>query len=182
MTDSRYFVDVFGEVVSDVRSVYDPSGLEKPYYMYGHPREIGNLLTLKDQSSVNKFKRFPLVAFIQDFAESHGSDNRYEYELSFSVLIVTSTKRDYKSEERYTNTFKPVLYPIYELLKTKMVQNQNILVQDVDYLDHRKIDRVYWGVEGTYGSDGLIFNDHLDAIELFFNNIPVAKNIFRNCQ
>ena len=44
-------VDIFADIVTEVQKVYDPAGLEKPYFMHGHPVEIATILSEKDASS-----------------------------------------------------------------------------------------------------------------------------------
>ena len=45
-------VDIFADIVTEVQKVYDPAGLEKPYFMHGHPVEIATILSEKDASDV----------------------------------------------------------------------------------------------------------------------------------
>lgn len=182
MADRKYFVDVFGEIVTAVRAAYDLTNGLEPYYIYGHPREIANRLSLKNKSGTLKYQKYPLVALLQDFQESHGDTLVTDYSLSFTVIIVVSTNKNYTSEERYTNTFKPILYPIYELLIKEIDLSEYLLTVDEGLVEHTKTDRLFWGAEGIYSNDGLIFNDNLDAIEINFTNIQVSKDVFKECQ
>ena len=43
-------VDIFADIVAEVRKAYDPANLEQPYYMHGHPVEIATILSEKDAS------------------------------------------------------------------------------------------------------------------------------------
>jgi hypothetical protein len=175
MAENKYFVDVFGDVVAAVRAEYDTTNNEEPYYMYGHPREIAQRLDLKNRDDVEKFKKWPLVVLITDFSEDHDSDQDYSYEVSPTVLIVTNTNENYRSEETYENTFKPILYPIYEELLNQL-RLSNYFKKPGQLIEHEKIDRLFWGTSGAQGNEGLIFNTFLDAIELNFSSLKVFED------
>ena len=236
MADSRFFVDVFGEIVdamratgsiiasSEVSGIYTltsantfnafesvkidsidylivsatttefvietTTGLNftgetwqalAPYYIYGHPLEIANRLLGKDKGKEKKWRKYPLIALFQDFTEDHSDNFIIDYTLPFSIIIAYNTKKTYISEERYTNTFKPILYPLYEDLLTYMTKSPALYENRKDRIEHNKIDRLFWGANGVYGNEGLIFNDNLDAIEVNFDGAEVIKDVMRNC-
>lgn len=177
--DTKYFVDVFGDIVSNVRSEYDLVSGEKPFYLYGHILDILERLSTKDRSSTLKFKKYPLIALIQDFEEQTEGWSKYGYTLpEIKVIIVAKTLPGYDSTTRYAKTFKPTLYPIYDLLLTKIGESNFIDVQ-TSHIQKSKFDRVYWGREKIFGVDGHVFNDYLDAIEIRFKNLQVFKH--SNC-
>lgn len=178
ISDVSVFVDVFGDVVADVQDQYDAVNGEKPYYEYGHPRDINKVLTMKDRSAIDKFKKWPLIALILDLTESSG-DIKYKYTVSPRVLILATTDKNYVSKQRVEKTFKPTLYPIYNLLLDSISNSGYFDVSGVDGIEKEKTDRLYWGSEGIYGSEGLIFNQHLDAIDIQFNNLSVFQK--NNC-
>jgi len=179
MIDSRFFVDVMEEIVSDVRAEYDTSNGLEPYFIFGHPVEIAKRLSLKDQNAVDKFRKFPLIALLTDITESHDLPQLKDYVVNFTAIIVTNTNKNYKSVERYTNVFKPVLYPIYEKLIQKMEESSYIHFKG--NVTHNKIDRLFWGAEAVNGNTGLIFNQYLDAIQLNFTNVRIVNNYEAFC-
>jgi len=168
MSDALYIVDIIESVVDDVREDYTPpSGFDPdaPFYMYGHPIEIINTLMEKEKSGTLKFKKYPLIALFQDFEEDKGEEQSINARVSLNIVIAVMTDPDYRSEDRYTNTFKPVLYPLYNKLLEKIAASGYFQVAPGN-IRHRKIDRVYWGRTGLYGNEGNIFNDYIDAIEI----------------
>jgi hypothetical protein len=178
--DSRYFVDVFGSVVDDVQALYDPTNEEKPYYMYGHILDVLKRLTIKDTDDTEKLKKYPLIVLIQDFEEVKSEWGKYEYILpEIKVVIVTDTSQNYTSDKRYTKSFKPILYPIWNNLLTSMAKSNYIDVVSPDHIEYSKFDRVFWGKEAVFGVDGSPFNDYLDAIEIRFKNLQIIKH--KNC-
>ena len=174
--DRDYFIDVFEEIVAAVRLEYDTVNNLEPYFTYGHPREIANKLSLKDQNAVDKFRKWPLIALITDLEQNFNDDPNIYYELSpFTVLIVVNTIKTYTSEERTVNTLKPILYPIKKLLIEKIIESKAIYAprQKIKY---KQIDKYGWGNETVYGNTGLIFNSFLDAIEITPSEIKVYPN------
>lgn len=156
------YVDIIADIIADVRAEYDTVNdpVEKPYYLYGHPLEIFNILSEKSKSETFKYSKYPLIALYQDFEET--VDNHGIVVSNPTIVIMTETSREYKSPNRYTNTFTPILQPIYELFM-KHVKRSKLVSSDDSY-KHTKIDRLYWGKEDAFGNSGNIGNDALDAI------------------
>lgn len=153
-------VDEIEKVVSAMRTT--PTG--SPYYMYGHRQEIIDRITAKNNDPVKKNQRYPLVALKMDIAETVRGNVR-----DFRLNIVIATLSDIKStaDQRMTNTFKPILYPLYESF-LKQFNNAGLFFWegDLGYPSHIKLDRPYWGTEAKEGNLKNIFNDPVDAIEL----------------
>lgn len=171
--DRRYFVDVFGDIVNEVRKIYDPSGLEKPYYLYGHPIDITKQLELLG-GSTERFKKYPLVCLLLDNPQKRGDSLNVEYSVSPTVLVLARTLPAYISEQRTIETFKPILYPIaLELLN--QIDNSRHLLSQPDGIKCTWTDKYFWGKQGIKmkGYEGLIFNDYLDGIQLDFSEIKV---------
>jgi hypothetical protein len=177
MSDALYIVDIIGSIVDDLRADYTPPAgypVDSPYYMYGHPLEIVNLLSTKEKSGTLKFKKYPLIALFQDFEEQKGSNQSINSDVNLNIVIAVNTLREYTSEQRYTATFKTVLYPIYNLLITKLKASNYFAAGTIP---HTKIDRVFWGKTGLYGNDSNIFNDYIDAIEIQNLQLSVYNNV-----
>lgn len=179
-----YIVDIFGSVVEAVSAAllptlqaYDP-GITAVNYLHGHPVEIIETLTQRDKSDVFMFKKYPLVALFQDFPEAHNSALGIDNEPTLHIIIAYSSKPEYKSDERYTFKFKPVLYPIYLELMKQLTLHKSFLNYGVQTIPHIKIDRLYWGKEGLYGNTGNVFNDFLDCIEI--RDLKLRVNL-KNC-
>jgi len=162
------FVDRIGDVVEQVRLAYD-SEAEEPYYMYGHPLEIFNILSKKSESETFKYSKYPLIALFQDFQEKVNLSGTTVEDVT--LVIMTETSPNYNATNRYTNTFTPTLIPIYDLL-IKYLKQSNLVVSDDDY-EHTKIDRLYWGTGDEFGNSLRIGNDALDAIVVSGLNLRV---------
>ena len=137
-----------------------------PYYMYGHPKEIRQRLQERDSGPTLKYQKYPLIALIQDFPEDMTDPELYA-EVKITVVIVGYTKKDYYSEDRYTNVLKPVLYPIYNDLLEAIFNDSNFWFDpSLTKPKHTKTDRLFYGTESVDGNVANQYADHLDAIEV----------------
>lgn len=172
MSDALYIVDIIEDVIDEVRSSYTPPSSfdsESPFYEYGHPLEIVNTLSEKEKNGTFKFKKYPMIALFQDFREGKGVNQAINASTELNMVICVNTSKDFKSKERYTNTFKTVLYPLYNLFISKLMDSPYI---QQGVIPHDKYDRPYWGREEKH-----VFSDYIDAIEIqnleldFYNHV-----------
>lgn len=139
-------------------------------FHHGHPLEIVNLLKQATHLESVKFEQFPAVCLFQDFPEKFVDAGEREAELN--LVIVIDTVRTYEASQRYTYTFKPILYPLYDLFMSALAESGSI---SGTYFDHTKTDRLYWGKSGLYGNTGNLFNDFIDAIEIEKLRLKILK-------
>jgi hypothetical protein len=161
-------VDIFADIVAKVAIEAAANGIcDSVRYVHGPIEEleaelqaIGMAEGLPDYEGLPKY---PLIYLLQDFPEDlEGSGGYYSQVNLPLVVIMTLTSNTYKSAERYNNTFKPVLYPLYALLKKYMARNGSIVGNDPDQFTHRKYDRLFYGRRKF----GKTVGDYVDAIEL----------------
>lgn len=141
-----------------------------PYYLFGHPLDIVNILKKRNDSGTFQYQKYPLICLFQDFEEE---STDYGVNARLQMLIVNSTKPEYVADDRYINNFEPILYPILEQFERALKVSK-----DVEFIDNNysKTDKLYLGKNGIYGSDGNIFNDFLDAIEINNLNLKFKNN------
>lgn len=178
--ETKYIPDVFADIVSKVRLEYDTDNNERPFFYYGHPLEIERELALRDQNNILKFKKYPLIALYMDIEEDKTERIDLEYTISPTLLIMHRTVGTYTSEERYTEVFKPKLYPLYNLLIQKISESVYTNVGVYDTLPHTKTDRLYWGSSSAEGNTATGFNDYIDAIQIDLQGLEIFKTF--NCQ
>ncbi len=178
-----FWVDIIEEIVTAVREDADKPAVldtDEPFYMYGHPAEIINTLAKKAQHDVQKFNKYPLIALFQDFTETMGEHQATQSTVQdLNIIIAVNTSPDYVSAERYTKTFKPILYPLYDLLIKHIVKSKWFGNVDPGLVPHKKIDRVYWGRSALYGNEANIFKDRIDAIEI--QDLSLELRLRQNC-
>jgi hypothetical protein len=160
-------VDVIGDVVSATSAEVSKRYGFNVFYQYGHIREISQTLQSYSATSEYRAKKYPAVFLLQDFAERMGAKGG-EVSVRLMLLIVAASGSGYRSQERYTKVFKPVLYPIYGELMQQIGKDSRIRTP-YGVAPHEKIDRPFLSnalVEYTTKGEALLFNDCLDAVEL----------------
>lgn len=173
LTTTPYIVDMFRYIVADVNTNYDDSEVR---YEHGHPLEVIETLQALSKSPKHGATKFPLIALFQDFEEEKGTRRDIESKVKLTLAIVQITDPLYKAALRYDNTFKAVLYPLYALLITSIVQSGYFAnISKALPPKHKKTDRLYWGKSGLYGNTSNQFNDFVDAIEIADLELEVWK-------
>lgn len=151
-------VDIFADIVAKVAA-------EKHCeYMHGRRLEIINTLTAKSGSAEYKYKKYPLIALIQDIKETVNPVGR---DVTLNLFIITESHVAFSAAERQVKTFEPVLYPLHDLL-IKHVKRCRYFA-GTNELTYDKTD-----VMGMYGAESNAFNDFLDAIEI--SNLKLSIN------
>lgn len=143
-----------------------------PYYLYGHRQEIATRLMRKDRSRTSKASKYPLIGLRLDTAEKMVGDVAH---FTLNIAIINRTKPTYTSDQRYSEVFVPILYPLYELLFVKLREHGFMWPSNLERPEHTKIDRLFWGTAGTEKNDKNIFNEPVDAIELL--DLQINKSV-----
>lgn len=137
------------------------------HYSHGHPKEILEELVNLSKGMQSKFNRFPLIALFQDFPERMGAAPGFYADVDLHLIIAMGTDQNYTAGDRYLKNFKPVLYPIYFAFLEAMKKSRLFeITNGSGVFAHTKIDRLFWGREGLYGSEGNKFDDKVDCIEI----------------
>jgi len=167
----NFIVDDIGAVVTLMKGPiftieFDDTftGYDVPYYKYGHRKEIAKRLDEMNRSDEDKNKKYPLIALRLDTVEEI-SNGIWHFNLN--IAIVNFTDRNYNSEQRYDQVYKPVLYPLY-LRFIEALRQSGLFFWDAEspIPPHKKVDRLFWGTGTIEGNDKQIFSDPLDAIEI----------------
>ena len=175
MNTPIYIVDIFTEIVGRVSTeLHDSVG--DVHFIYGHPLEaVNTILEMTKRSDLAK-KKYPLVYLYMDFDEVHDGTIEQAFEVSLHLAIATWTKPELKAPARYTSTFKPILYPIYDELMYQIARSGYFITYSQNRISHTKTDHPYWG--SSQGKAN-IANDFCDVIEI--TNLKLKVN-FLSCQ
>lgn len=164
MSDEEYIVDIFRDIVAATAVVVDYD----VNYIHGHP--FGIVDTLKGMTPqfnvADCVKKFPLIALIQDFEEKRGEDPDIAAKVRLNIIIACATFPHYTAPQRYTHSFRDTLYPLYEEFLNQVHLSRRFRTGDPSTIEHDKFDRLYWGKTGLWTSQGNVFQDYIDAIEL----------------
>jgi len=171
-------------VVDDVKKVvdliiaggytYDDSANNNglPLFIPGHELEINNRLQMMLNNPATRDFRFPVVCLFFDIEERMIGGVR---NLSLNMLLANKTNASLNTEERYqdTNSFKKVLYPLFESFMDALSDSGLFMWPGVaDRPEHSKIDRPFWGTPvikdggATQANKANIFTDYIDAIQI----------------
>lgn len=177
-----YVVDVIGEVVAAVDAKLNGALGKHIVYQYGRSIQIlAELQKANGGITAGARAKYPLVALFQDFPEKMG-DNGYYTSVRFpKIVIATLTQSTDPVPKRYEQTFKPILYPIYQEFIRQLVRHKNIVANDPGAIPHTKWDRPgsQPAADKTLAAN---FNDYVDAIEiqdlqLTFKKVNICKSL-----
>lgn len=180
-TAPLYIVETIGEVVKAVSDKLYPSPAKGIFYQYGRSIQILQQLQQLNNGITEETKnsKYPLFALFQDFPESHST--MWELSVTFpKISIATITRSTDPVPKRYAQTFKPILYPIYELFLPELARHKNV----VSALGGKDFKHIKWDRPGTQpAADKTIasnFNDYVDAIEI--QNLEVVFKQVNSCK
>jgi hypothetical protein len=157
-----YVVDIFTAIVKKVSSeiILSTPNVGPVYFLYGHPIEAVNTILEVTKQAGGAGKKYPLIYMYMDFDEVHdGIEQAFKVNLHFAIATWTEAK--WKSYERYINTFKTVLYPIYDEFIYQV--GQSGYFNNLSSIPHAKTDRPFWGSATDKGN---VAGDHCDVIEI----------------
>lgn len=171
MRNTVYIVDVLENIVKDIATQL---GIDV-YYQYGSIQEIIENLKTMTTVGLGTDKKYPLVALLTDIEENSSSNTEIYSECNVNILIFNVTDNRYLAPERTTNSFKPILCPIYEQLLESINNSLEIHSDYNGVIEHSHYLRYYWGrVNETENP----FSDYIDAIEIKNMKLKI-KN--KNC-
>jgi hypothetical protein len=175
-----YIVDIFGDIVTKVENVLlsalqaaDPT-IEGINYLYDAPIPMMNTLVDMTKSGA---KKYPLVGLFLPAKERHGSQIGIDDIPLLRIIIGRFSNPTDTTPQRYTNNFKPFLYPIYTEFIHQIDCDRRFLTQGAQMIQHDKTDWPYWGGDSLPGAANP-FGDWLDIIEI--SNLQVKLNL-KNC-
>ena len=165
-----YVQDIIGEIVCRVNDVlidklrsYDPT-IDAINYQYGEYKEVFG--TLVEQGKIDGgARKYPLVWLWMPIVLSHGDTLGIEEVSPLRIIIARWGNNTDKTDERYCNNFKPVLYPIYLELMNQLYLDPRIISDGSGRIPHRQTDWPYWGGESP-SEEANPLSDYVDAIEL----------------
>jgi hypothetical protein len=138
---------------------------QEPYYYYGNKDEIIRLLTRKEKEFYQEDKiKYPAIILEQPFRElpTNGFNK-----CTLRILIVTGSNSTDTYQQRYTNSFKTILYPLYDSLISAFKKASNVASYEVI----EKTDRPF------FTESALVSSDYWDVIDL-----RIETNLKNNCK
>lgn len=148
-------VDQFSQVAALVSSAYG----QTVHFRHGHMLEVANIVQqmVKDPDID---KRYPIIALQHDFEQDPVPFKGTELK-GLKLYIITLSRPEYIAEQRKELIFKPILYPIRDILIEQIARSGYFEQQSVeDVLEVITLtDRYYWGSSSVMGNTANIFLD-----------------------
>lgn len=134
-----------------------------PYFYIGHRKDINNQFKIKDRRST-KDKKYPAIVLSLD-TEAEAENGFFLY--SPTVWLLALSKDAYTTEQRFTEVFEPVLFPLYKSFIQSLVKSPVFQWSGEQSAPaHSMVDRYYVGTPGSEGNKNKLFDDPLDAVEI----------------
>lgn len=160
-----FIVDIWGEIIAAADAVLFPTLNRHILYEYGRSIQILKKLQQLNNAikTETKNSKYPLVALYQPFKEQGGSG--YYCTVKFPLLtIATLTNSQDPTPKRYDQTFRPILYPIWEEIKRQIVRHKNIVGNDPGAIQFPAKSDLPGTDPISDGVKGINNNDYVDAI------------------
>lgn len=107
-------------------------------------------------------KKFPFF-FVNSGLVEYDFENKDDIIVTVGEIVIsTKTKSNYTSEQRDEFVFKPILTPFLDMFLYRLEYNQQATVFKAGKIKYH----YFYGKTGLYGTDGNIFEDSVDAIQL----------------
>ena len=178
---------LIGKVIHSVSNVLLPtlkaanSGIQSISYMYDTYQNIENRIAAKAKNPGvdgvgGKFDLMPLVCLIMPFPEDYGNPtNNYWQDVDLNIIFCTYTDKQSSTEDRYQETFLPILLPLYRTFIEKCTDTGLFTDVSSRKIKHRKYELPFWGDRDARGNPrSNIFSNFLDAIEV--QNLKLTVN------
>lgn len=174
----KVIAQVLDKIKANDAAVNGTTKIQTIDFQFGHTRELLETLSQYDRDPAFKFMKYPLIWLVTDYPEDRGREPGIYADAKLNICIIHQSLNTYKSTERLSKVFKPVLYPIYYSLLDQMA-NCNMINNGVEEkISHRKWDRFYMGKQGSGGNVADTLADFVDAIEIENMNLKIR---FQNC-
>ncbi len=161
------------EIGSLVASVKTALGISVLNYQYGYLSELRETLTQMEAPGFDD-KKYPLVWLVQPFTIKR-NDGDFYGDAKVRMFIIAASQKTLKADARMTQTFKPVIYPIYRTIIDEILKNTTVFNTEMNrVLSHTVTDRYYWGEEQAQ-----LIGDVFDCMEI--NNLELQIKNNNNC-
>jgi hypothetical protein len=167
---------LFEKIVSDVSANLRTELGRDVQFLYGSYNHIRQRLASKDKSEGNKEVKYPLIALIYSFDERKVS-GKDSLDVSLTFLICTESENSMYSEDRYTQNYLPILYPIYAEFMAVVESSNYFRKYHSRGVPHVKVDDLHMGEESGGGKIAYILPDVVDGIWIKDLELSVLPNM-----
>lgn len=161
--------------VSDALSANDATTFPNPVnFQHGYVTELNETL-MQYEKDPNRYNlKFPLIWIAQPFTVVRGEIGFYGNVNDIKLFIINSADKNWKSDERESENFNPILRPIYRELLKQLTGWTPFDMGKLGEPAHKVTDRYYWGE-----AQQSVLNDIVDCMEISELTFKVKNN--SNC-
>ena len=135
-------------------------------YFYAETwKELCDMLIVKGESDLSKNMRFPFIALVGNDEYDINRDQSYP-EVSCTIIIVTKSDPSWRSEQRVSVNYNPILYPIYTEFLEVVALSHYFQGPYNPYPAHKCIENYNLGEQGATGGTYYKLNDNVDGLIL----------------
>lgn len=147
-------------------------------YQFGPFLEIRTTLAGWTKVDVTAQQKYPLVALVYPFTETHsGTDPGIDSTTQIRLIIARISNPTDKTEVRYIKNFVPILLPITYGLLDAFDSDGRFNVTSPETMDFKKTDYPFYGGETEQDlQKANQFLDFVDAVELKINLTILTPN------
>lgn len=173
MNNPEYILtDVFADIAENIRVEL---GLTNINYQYCYRDELNETLEQWAKTPTFLVKKFPIVWLSPNIKIKRGISGWYGVIERGDILLIEQTDKNWKTEQRIENVFKPKLLPMYRELVRQIGINKAFTVDGT--FSHSYQFHYFWSATDEKKRSAI--NDIVDCIEINFSDLKVNNN--KNC-
>lgn len=166
---------IFEDIVKEVSANLRADLSREVQFLFGSYTHIRQRLASKDKSDGNKEVKYPLIALIYSFEESYANESS-NFDVSLNFLICTESQNQLYSEDRYSQNYLPILYPIYAEFISVIEKSRYFKKYRGHGIPHIKIDDLHMGEESGNSKVAYTLPDVVDGIWIKDMKLQVLPN------
>jgi hypothetical protein len=131
----------------------------------------GTKTQIIQQLNLIKSGKYPMVMLVLAEGTQEGDVSGYEKPLINGIYIATLSNNTSLPATKYTDNFKPILYPIYLELLEQLARHRNVVECHPDRITHK----AWRYVADNTNETNTIFTDFLDILGIEQLNISIQQ-------
>ena len=133
-------------------------------YLWGSAREVQQTLIEWSKDPVMKSQKYPCLILFTPVKVPREQGNNDPANVTPEIVIVTDTKKNYKSSERKQFIYEPILWPIYDRFMYYVKLSEYFNNNSSGRIPHTTVDRFYYSPTPAHEQN--VFSAVLDAVEI----------------
>lgn len=172
-------INIVREVVERVSGNFYACHQLPVHFVHGNTVYVKEVLDKLTRNQATAELKYPLIALYTPIDEDR-TDPAFYTKAEVNLAIITGSERELTNEERETETFDPILRPIYRMLMKELKKDKRIAHQyQGDYIPHRYSENYSYGHYGAIDANGEMLSDPIDVINI--KSLRLEVKPIKNC-